>query len=293
LPIVLTHGWPATFLEFREIIGPLADPVAYGGDPEDAFDVVVPSLPGFGFSPAPLDPRTTKKTVAHLWRALMVDVLGYERFVAHGGDIGCGVTTRLGLHHADVVDAIHLIHLFESPHLGEDAAPLTDAENAYLGGLEEWSTSDGAYRQVQRTKPYTLGPALNDSPAGLAAWIVEKYHSWGDTGGKVESRFSREEILTTLTVYWVTQTITSSIEVYYANHNWHPPFARGERVEVPTGVSLFPNENIVEPEPPREWGERLYNIAHWRSFPSGGHFPALEEPALLVEELREFFRVYR
>jgi pimeloyl-ACP methyl ester carboxylesterase len=148
LPIILTHGWPASFLEFRHIIEPLADPGAHGGDPDDAFDVVVPSLPGYAFSPPPVNPATTKKTIAELWRALMVDALGYERFVAHGGDIGCGVTTRLGLHHADVVAAIHLIHLFESPYIGPGATPLNAAEQAYQEGLEQWAAAEGAYREV-------------------------------------------------------------------------------------------------------------------------------------------------
>ena len=292
LPLVLTHGWPSSFLEMLEIIPLLTDPAAHGGDASDAFDVVVPSLPGYGFSDRTEAPGMTTTRTASLWLCLMTDILGYRRFAAHGGDIGASVTTRLARLAPERLAGIHLTAIAD-PTLGPESPPLTAAEQEYLDGLAVWEEAEGAYGAVQRTKPQTLAYALTDSPVGLAAWIVEKFRTWSDCGGDVESRFSPDQLLTNISLYWFTGTINSSMRMYYEGRRDPALLAPGERIEVPTGVSLFPNEHVRESHPPREWGERTYDIRHWERHDRGGHFPALEEPELLVDEIRRFFRPLR
>jgi pimeloyl-ACP methyl ester carboxylesterase len=292
LPLVLTHGWPSSFLEMVKVIPLLADPAAHGGDEADAFDVIVPSLPGYGFSDRPQAGGMNTARTAQLWLTLMTDVLGHRRFGAHGGDIGAGVTTRLARLGPERLAGIHLTAITD-PTLGPDSPPLNAAERQYLDRLALWEEAEGAYSELQRTKPQTLAYGLTDSPAGLAAWIVEKFRSWSDCGGDVESRFSRDELLTNISLYWFTGTINSSMRMYCEGRRDPAALQPGERINVPTGVSLFPNEYVRESHPPREWGERTYDIRHWARHDRGGHFPALEEPELLADEIRGFFRPLR
>lgn len=292
LPLIITHGWPSSFVEMYKIIDQLADPAKYGANPVDAFDVVVPSLPGFGFSERPL--RRGPLPVDPLWRKLMTEVLGYPHFVAHGTDIGARVTSALGRFHSDVVAGIHLggVDLdWQEPH-PQDAA-LTEAERDYLKRVARWEKEEGAYAEIQGTYPQTVAYGLNDSPVGLAAWIVEKFRAWSDCGSDVESRFSKDVLLANVMIYWITQTINSSMRRYFeARHSLAPnPLKLGERIETPTAVAMFPGEKDLVV--PRAWAERSYNIQRWTNMPSGGHFPALEEPTLLVEDIRAFFREFR
>jgi pimeloyl-ACP methyl ester carboxylesterase len=290
LPLIITHGWPSSFFEMYKIIDMLANPVRYGGKSADSFDVIVPSLPGFGFSARPFTRGFLR--VDNLWRALMTQMLGYSKFVAHGTDIGARVTSALGRFHGDVVSAIHIgsVDLDWPDPLPSD---LSAAELAYVERVNQWEKRDGAYGEIQSTRPQTLAYGLNDSPTGLAAWIVEKYREWSDCNGNVETRFTKDELLTNITIYWATQTINSSMRRYYeARHNNNtPPLKAGERINTPTGIAMFPSEKdlIV----PREFAERCYNIRRWAEMPRGGHFPSIEEPVLLVADLRAFFRDFR
>jgi pimeloyl-ACP methyl ester carboxylesterase len=287
-PLIITHGWPSSFFEMYKIVPLLADPGSHGGDPADAFDVVAPSLPGFGFSDRPTQRGMDILRVADLWAKLMTEKLGYLRFGAQGGDIGAGVTSRLGFAHPENLTGIHLTSVTRpTPYLGPGARELSDAEKAHLDQREKWQQAEGGYSHIQGTKPQTLSYGLNDSPAGLAAWIVEKYRTWSDCGGDVESRFTKDELLTTITIYWITQTISSSTRMYYENQRQVWSLKSGERVQVPSGIALFPQEIS---RPPREWAERSYNVCRWTEMPRGGHFAALEEPELLAQDIRAFFR---
>jgi pimeloyl-ACP methyl ester carboxylesterase len=292
LPLIITHGWPSSFAEMYEIIGPLSDPARYGGDPQDSFDVIVPSLPGFGFSDRPRSRGFVR--VDQLWRKLMTEVLGYTSFVAHGTDVGARVTSALGRFHSDIVRAIHIGSVdldWQEPHPND--SELNDAERDYLKRVARWEKEEGAYAEIQATFPQTLAYGLNDSPVGLAAWILEKFRAWSDCDGDVESRFLKDTLLTAVMIYWVTETINSSMRRYFeVRHNpTRNPLKPGERIETPTGIAMFPGEKdlIV----PREFAERSYNIQRWTDMPSGGHFPALEEPTLLVNDIRAFFRTFR
>lgn len=291
LPLIITHGWPSTILEMYKIIPLLSDPVAHGGNEEDAFDVVAPSLPGFGFSDSPLVGGMDVENVAAIWNKLMTEILGYSRFASHGGDIGAGVTSQLGRNHSDNLFGIHLTSVSRpNPYLGPGSPQLTDAEKIHIAQREEWQLNEGGYNHIQSTKPQTLSYGLNDSPVGLAAWIVEKYRTWSDSNGDVETRFSKDELLTNITIYWVTQTIGSSVRMYFENQRnlWNS--TKDEIVDTPTGVAIFPYDLAT---PPREWVERSYNVQRWTNMPKGGHFAAMEEPELLVEDIRKFFRSYR
>jgi pimeloyl-ACP methyl ester carboxylesterase len=288
-PIVLTHGWPSTFHEMSRIVPLLARPSEHGGRAEDAFDVVVPSLPGVAFSEAPPRPGMTKTRIASLWARLMTDVLGYPRFGARGGDIGSGVTAWLAVDHPDRVAGIHVSDVVR-PWIGAGSAPLTDAERRFLEEERAWMEAEGAYDHVQRTKPSTLAPGLTDSPAGLAAWIVEKLASWSDCGGDVERRFSKDDISTILTLYWATESIDSANRLYYDRDHEPRVLGAGQRVEVPCAVTIFPGD--ID-RPPREFGERSYRVERWTEMPRGGHFAAWEEPDLLAEDIRAFFRPLR
>ncbi len=291
MPLVITHGWPGTFYEMHKIIPLLTDPAAHGGDPEDSFDVVAPSLPGFGFSDHPTEREVEVTKTAALWVELMTQTLGYSKFAAHGGDIGAGVTSRLGHGHADSLIAIHLTSITRpTPYLGDGARDLTDAEQTHMRERAEWQQAEGGYAHIQGTKPQTLAYGLNDSPAGLAAWIVEKYRTWSDCGGDVEKQFTKDDLLTTITIYWATETISSSTRMYKENQRYEWTMAKDEQIEVPTGVAAFPEEIS---RPPKEWAERSYNLQRWTQMPRGGHFAALEEPELLAEDIREFFRPFR
>mgnify|MGYP000433368171 FL=1 len=291
MPLVLTHGWPGSFFEMSKITPLLADPASHGGDASDAFHVVTPSMPGYGFSDHPTKPGMHVLRVSDLWVKLMKDGLGYDRFGAQGGDWGASVTAYLGFAYPENLIGIHLTSMVRpTPYMGPGSTPLSQAEQALLKQREEWMQAEGGYSHIQGTKPQTLSYGLNDSPVGLAAWLVEKYRSWSDCGGDVESRFTKDELLTTITIYWAAQIINSSTRLYYetARHPWD--MKQGERISVPAAMAVFPGEISL---PPREWGERSYNVQRWTEMPCGGHFAALEEPERLAEDIRAFFRPLR
>jgi pimeloyl-ACP methyl ester carboxylesterase len=290
-PLILTHGWPGSFAEMLKLVPLLVDPAAHGGDPTDAFDVVVPSLPGYGFSDRPASRGMSTFRIAEIWADLMAG-LGYSRYGAQGGDWGASVTTVLALQHPDRLAGIHLNYIPGSylPHRGPGNPQLTEAEKEFLASKERWYAGEGGYAHVQATRPDLLGIGLNDSPAGLAAWILEKFRAWADCDGDLEKRFSRDELLTHVMIYWVTGTITSSCRLYYEASRRPLRLGPGERVRVPCGVAAFPKE---APFPPREWVERGYDVTRWTPMPRGGHFAALEEPDLLAADLRAFFRPLR
>jgi pimeloyl-ACP methyl ester carboxylesterase len=288
MPLLVTHGWPSSFVEMLQIIPLLADPGAHGGDPADAFDVVVPSVPGFGFSDRP-GRGMTRSRVAALWARLM-DGLGYPRYAAHGNDLGAVISGWLAYDFRERLIALHtMMPAFPSPVIGPDVRPLTEGERAYAALQERWDQDEGGYNLIQETRPQTLAYGLHDSPAGLAAWIVEKWRSWTDPAGDVERYFSRDLLLANVTLYWVTETANAANRSYYERAR--EPRAITERIAVPTGVAL--SLEAVQ-RAPRERAERGYaDIRRWTEFSRGGHFMAAEEPALLAAELREFFRPFR
>ena len=290
IPIILTHGWPGSFLEMMRIIPLLTDPASHGADHADSFDVVVPSLPGYGFSDRPTCRGMNLFRTAELWAGIMEE-LGYARFAAQGGDLGAGVTTILGLRHAHRMIGIHLNYIPGSfrPHL-EPGTKLNGTEEEFLAGVARWSDESGAYAHVQRTRPQTAAYGLNDSPAGLAAWILEKFREWSDCDGDLYKRFSRDELLANVTLYWMTETIHSSFRLYFEGRKAPLQFGPGDFVQAPCAIAHFPKEL---PFPPRAWIERGYNIQHWTDMPQGGHFAAAEEPDLLAEDIRAFFRQFR
>lgn len=291
IPLVITHGWPGSFVEMLKVIPHLTDPVAYGGAAEDSFDVVVPSLPGYGFSDRATEIGMNAFRIAELWVQLM-DGLGYRRFGAQGGDWGASVGTCLGLMSPAKLIGLHFNYIPGSfkPYLGSDSRSLSAAENAFLAAQDDWSQTEGGYGHVQATKPQTLAFGLNDSPVGLAAWIIEKFRDWSDCDGEVERRLTKDELLTNVMIYWTTQTINSSMRLYYEARRRPLHFKEGESVGAPCAVARFLKE---APFPPREWIERGYNVQRWTEIASGGHFAAMEEPDLLVEDIRAFFRPLR
>ncbi|MGV9576128.1 epoxide hydrolase family protein [Streptomyces sp. NPDC003509] len=287
LPLVLSHGWPDSFWRYSKVVPLLTDPGAHGGDPADAFDVVVPDMPGFGYSDRPTGRPLDSIDVAGLWAELMT-VLGYEKFGAAGGDVGSHVSRYLGLDHPDRVVAVHRTD-GGLPVFTGDPAELSPEERSWIDGTTAWGASEGAYAAIHRTKPQTAAFGLSDSPAGLAAWIVEKLRSWSACGGDIERSFTKDEILTNVTLYWVTETIGSSMRMYRANAAI-PPAQHARRVEVPSGFSLFSGDVV---RPPRQWLERTTNMVRLTEPARGGHFAAFEEPELYAEEIRAFFRPYR
>ncbi len=287
LPLILCHGWPDSFWRFAKVVPLLTDPEAHGGDPADAFDVVVPDMPGYGYSDHPAGPPLDAVAVAGLWADLM-GILGYARFVAAGGDVGSHVSRYLALDHPDRVMAVHRTDAGLPRYLG-DPADLTQEERDWIEGAAAWGATEGAYAAMHRTKPQTAAFGLTDSPAGLAAWIVEKLRGWSDNDGDIEQSFTKDEILTNVTIYWLTQTIGSSMRMYAANAAI-PPAQLARRVEVPSGFSIFSGDVV---RPPREWLTRTANVVYVNEPPRGGHFAPFEEPELYAQELREFFRPYR
>ena len=285
IPLILTHGWPSAFVELLPLVPLLTDPATHGID-GPAFDLVIPSLPGYGFSERPA--RANYRSIAKLWHRLMRD-LGYARYGAGGGDFGAGVATLMALDDPAPLLGIHLSNLELSPYIGEGVPSLSEAERAYLAQRQRWDDVERGYSGIQSTKPQTLAYALNDSPAGLAAWVVEKWRSWSDSGGDLDRRFSREFLLTLLTIYWVTGTMTTSMRDYFDNR-WHG-IALGPQdvVRVPTAIANFAKPFAPEGEPPREWAARLYDVRRWTPMPSGGHFAPVEEPELLARDVAEFF----
>jgi pimeloyl-ACP methyl ester carboxylesterase len=282
-PLLLLHGWPSSFVEMHRVIAPLTTP----DDADDAFDVVVASLPGHGFSSAPHDPHFGADDAADVFRELMVDVLGYERFGVHGGDRGAFVATGLGHRHPAHVAGIHLSLPTGIP---APAAERSAEEQSWLEASARWQANEGGYSAVQSTRPLSLAYGLTDSPVGLAGWIVEKWRAWSDCGGDVERSFTRDQLLTNVMIYWLTGSIGSSMQYYWAHRHAPPVALRPERIEVPTGVALFPKEVM---RPPRSAVERKYALTRWTEMSRGGHFPALEAPEDLTFELRAFFRGIR
>jgi microsomal epoxide hydrolase len=289
MPLLLSHGWPGSVWEFHKILPMLTDPARFGGDPADAFTVVAPSLPGYGFSFAPGQPRFGVPEIADVFAFLMTDVLGYERYGAQGGDWGGFITAVLGLRQAQRLTGIHMNLLPLRRDVARPDAP-TDDEKKYLQELGDFLREETAYQMIQGTKPQTLAYGLTDSPVGLAAWIVEKFRAWSDCEGNVERRFSKDELLTNITIYWVTGAIGSSFWPYYARLHGKWPLPDGVRVEVPCGYAAFPKEIV---RPPRAWAEKVFNIQRWTVMRAGGHFAALEEPEALAADLRAFFRPLR
>jgi pimeloyl-ACP methyl ester carboxylesterase len=290
MPLILSHGWPGSVLEFGKLIPLLTDPARHGGDAADAFSVVAPSLPGYTLSFSPGQPRFSQLAIADVFAELMVDVLGYDRFGAQGGDWGAFISTALGLNHAEHILGIHLNLL----PLRRDGPPLQGDDPefvAWRAELDHWLREETGYSSIQGTKPQTLAYALTDSPVGLAAWILEKFRTWSDNDGDVEASFTRDELLTNIMLYWVTGAIGSSFWPYYARQHdgWVLPGAR--QVEVPTGYCSFPRDIL---HPPRALAERAFtNIQRWTLMQRGGHFAALEEPQALADDIRAFFRPLR
>jgi pimeloyl-ACP methyl ester carboxylesterase len=284
-PLLLTHGWPDSFYRYYKVIPLLTDPGSHGGDPDQSFDVIVPSMPGFGFSG-----RAARNgdQIAVLWAKLMKEVLGYSSFYAAGGDMGTPVTKSLANQYPQLVKAIHLTDV-GYPNGSEDWGKMTAAEQAFGKFIQYWWYTEGAYNMIQSTKPQTLGYGLNDSPVGLASWILEKFNSWSDNKGDIENSFSKDELITNIMIYWVSETINSSIRMYletarasYSGHGGPKPV---QRVELPTGVALFPGDAQF----PEEWANRMVNVRRFTKMPKGGHFAAMEEPALWTAEITGFF----
>ncbi|KQW72443.1 epoxide hydrolase family protein [Ensifer sp. Root127] len=286
-PLLLTHGWPGSFIEFLRAVPYLTTPSKFGGDPRDAFDVIIPSLPGFGFSACPTVTGVGPKYVASLWKQLM-DSLGYERFFVQGGDLGASVSTWMSFLYPDSILAMHLNFIPGTyrPFLGSAADPISPQEDNFLKVVADWASREGAYGALHKTKPETLAFALSDSPVGLASWISEKFHAWSDCGGNIEQSFSLDDLITNISIYWFTNTIASSMRIYVEGARVPLNFAEGDRVDVCTGVSVFPKEI---PMPPRSWVERVYRVEYWKMMDRGGHFAAMEHPKLFAEEMKSFF----
>jgi pimeloyl-ACP methyl ester carboxylesterase len=289
MPLLFVHGWPGSFWEVAKIIGPLTDPGSFGGDPSDAFSLVAPSLPGFGFSSDIRRPGMHPGAMGEILARLMTDVLGYPRFVAQGGDWGSTVLTRLAHANPDRIVGLHLNYSSVQPNL-DGADDLTTQERDFLEAHRQWNLREGAYNAIQATKPQSLAVGLNDSPAGLAAWMIEKYRSWSDCAGDVESVFTKDDLLTEVMIYWVGGSIASASRLYFerAREAWQ--LAPKEIINVPTAYARFPAEIR---QPPREWLMRMFRLERYTAMPRGGHFAAMETPELLVDDLRSFVRPLR
>jgi epoxide hydrolase len=286
LPLIMTHGWPGSITEFRHVIDPLTNPTAHGGKAEDAFHLILPSLPGYGFSGKPVGTGWGHPRIAAAWAELMAR-LGYgERYAAQGGDWGSAVTSALGALAPDGLKAIHLNMAVVRPR-PEDMGQLTEAEKDSVARFQAYTARDSGYAEQQRTRPQTLGYGLADSPAGQAAWIYEKFHGWSEGGDAPEDCFDRDELLDNIMIYWLSNSGASSARLYWESM---ASFAATE-VHVPTGISNFPKEIF---RPSRRWADRVYrNINYWNDVPKGGHFAAFEVPALFIAEIRDCFRLVR
>ena len=284
VPLIMTHGWPGSFLEFERVLGPLADPTAHGGDAADAFHVVVPSLPGYGFSGKPAAPGWDVHRIARAWAELMTR-LGYRRFLAQGSDWGTSVSTSMALQYPGRLLGIHLVPPLAPPDRG--AGDLTDRERAALADLDERSRTGSGYSAEQGTRPQTIGYSLTDSPSGLCAWIVEKLWAWTDHPGDLGQVLGADQVLDNITLYWLAATGASAARLYWESiaqvTEWFTTAAR-DTVSVPAGCSIFPRE---VPRPSRRWAERRFtNIVYWNEPARGGHFAAWEQPGLFVGEVR-------
>lgn len=292
-PLILTHGWPSSFVEFMDVIEPLAHPERFGGTADDAFDVIVPSLLGFGFSSQPKRPLGPAK-IADLWHRLMTQALGFERYFAQACDWGSYVTSRLALQYPDDLKGIHLTMLPMRPYLKHPSQPpLSDAEKHWIGAMKDWWAREDGYRAIQSTRPMALAYGVTDSPVGLAGWLADKINRLADTKkghpyAGIEARFPHDVMCTMLSIYWFSGSINSANTIYKAAPAEGSSLLKpGERVEVPTAYSDYPIDGL--PPTPESWGRRGYNIVRWRQMDRGGHFAAQEEPALFVTDLREAF----
>jgi epoxide hydrolase len=288
LPLLLVHGWPGSIVEFLDVLGPLTDPAAHGGDPADAFHVVAPSLPGYTFSGPTRAPGWNPRRIATAFVEIM-DALGYERYGAQGGDWGSIITSNVADLAPDQVVGLHLNFVVARPPGGE-RVELSDEERTRLEAVQRWRHAEAAYQEIQGTKPQSLGYGLDDSPAALAAWIVEKFRGWSDCGGDVERSFTKDQLLTNITAYWATATATSSTRLYYETRRTGASALPAGYVGVPTGIADFPAEiNRM----PRSWVEAAYRVVRWSEPQRGGHFAAMEVPDVFVDEVRAFFRSLR
>ena len=291
-PLLLIHGYPDSFVRFLKIIPFLTKADENGF----SFDVIIPSIPGYGFSDIPTAPGMNKKKIGELFTKLMTEDLGYEKFVAHGGDWGAGIAEQMALYNADSLLGIHLTDIpFE--HGMNEPKDETSSEKKYFEDTKKWQMTEGAYSMIQSTKPQTLAYGLNDSPVGLAAWILEKFKSWSDNDGNIETCFTKDELLTNLTIYWVTQTINSAMRIYneamkaMMNAMYNPlvklnPFDKtGSKSDVPAAFAIFPKDIS---SPPKDLAGRFFNVQQWTELSVGGHFAAMEQPELLAEDIRKF-----
>ncbi|MCO5950533.1 epoxide hydrolase family protein [Mucilaginibacter flavidus] len=292
IPLLLTHGWPDSFIRFLKII-PLLTKADKNGL---SFDVIIPSIPGQGFSDIPTEPGMNAKRIAKLFTSLMTEELGYEKFIAHGGDWGASIAEQIALYHSESLLGIHLTDIpFE--HGMIEPKDITSSEKKYFETTKKWQMTEGAYSMIQSTKPQTLAYGLNDSPVGLAAWIIEKFKSWSDNDGDLETCFTKDELLTNLTIYWATQTINSAMRIYseamkaMMNAMYNPlvklnPFDKtGSKSEVPAAFAIFPKDIST---PPKDLANRFFNVQQWTEMSAGGHFAAMEQPELLADDIRKF-----
>ena len=290
-PLLLMNGWPSSFAEYQRLAPRLADPASFGGSSDDAFDVVMPALPGFGFS-SQLSPSRGLST-EKLFHTLMTQHLGYARYMASGTDIGAGIATRLGLNFPEAVQGIHIASVVDPP-LTKHSAPLSEAERAYQVRCARWEAEEGAYAHLHYTRPQTLAFALADSPVGLASWITEKFYFWSDLGAERSAdlleTFPLDMLLDNLMIYWATGTIGSSMRVYYDHRHFRAPFTSSDFVRVPTAVTMWPKDLV---QAPREWAARFYHVQQYATPAHGGHFPAWEAPEAYASELRRFARSLR
>lgn len=293
IPLMIVHGWPGSISEFLDIIPPLVDPAAHGGDSGDSFHVIAPSLPGFGFSGIPEARGYNPERIA-LMLAELMRRLGYESYAVAGGDWGAIINRHLANHYPERLIGLHSNMIIVAPPTDEEQRGRADPEElALTSARAAYMRNETGYQAIQGTKPQTLGYGLADSPAGVAAWIVEKFHGWSDLPqgpeGDLDDNFSKDDLLTNISIYWFTGTITSSTRIYYENRNT-PAQKPIEYIDVPTGAAIFPAEIYLAP---RAWAEAAYDLRHWTVMPRGGHFAALEQPELYLNDLREFFRTLR
>lgn len=282
LPLLLANGWPSSFLELTGLADRLSVPSRYGGNPENSFTVIIPALPGFGLSPQ--RPTLDGSPLTHdIWHRLMHDVLGFERYGAHGSDLGAGECSLLAQAYPKAMAGVHLLASADPP--GFDPTGLTDEERAYLEAEKAWFDAERGYSHQQQTRPLTLAQGLSDSPSGLLAWILEKYRAWSDCGGDLSTRFDDDFLLTQASLYWFTDTISTSFRPYFERNHGITP--RVEHVDVPTALAVFPYD--LGGRPPRSWVERTYNLTRYTTMPRGGHFAAYEEPGLLSDDISAFF----
>jgi len=291
MPLLLSHGWPGSIVEFLELIPMLTDPARFGGDPRDAFTVIAPSLPGYTLSFSPGQPRLGIEEIVDTFATLMTDVLGYRRYAAQGGDWGAFVASRMGFAYPDRLHGIHLNFLAAVRRDPAMLATTDPVEKKYVEELAYFLKEETGYQWIQGTKPQTLAFGLSDSPAGLAAWIAEKFRTWTDNDGAIEDVVSRDAMLTNITLYWATGAIGSSFWPYYSRMHRPWPIPEGGTIGVPTGYIEFPREIL---RPPRSIASRMYtDLRRWTVAEKGGHFAAMEQPTLLAHEVREFFRPLR